>query len=823
MMEVEENENDIKNSNQISTSSQKDIIDLIPTNNTSSYIKIVKELNYDIYPKYEYFNFKKDNYIINKNNIPSEDIGIIIDNGSFECRAGWSICNEPNISCRNILAKPKINDGNYTPFIVGNNIFEYEQGKINKKSPFEKNIIAHFNTQEHILDHIFSNLNITDNNINHPILITEPVCNLSFSRKCMTELMFELYGVPSLAYGIDMLYSYYYNNYDKIKKDMGLGNCLIISSSNQVTHIVPIIENKIDIKKTRRISIGSENAKDLLMKSLHLKYPEIKQKLTNEVIQDIYHNYTMTALDYDKQLKLIELLHKDEQEKYHKLDLVNVYGSLDMYQKVLDSYKEEKNNNDKIIFKKNNFSYLKPYTNLVNYIDEKENNFEKNILNKLYFFKKPFMGVLPYITKEELKAKQEAKNEQIKRLREIMKKKREENYKNMKIELEQLENMIALKEQDKFKFEEILTNTGYENAEEIQQRINKLNTKLNNDIQHLEQTHPEDIESKWYLLSMPDEDLTEAQIKMKRIQKMQKNAYYNRLEKRENARREKEKIENLKKENKEKYLVSLYRNKKEILERLAKYEELKRDMVNRHSKTNMKRMQTLAELGKDSNEGGSGGSSSKGEDDDFGKNDEDWEIYREVNKNNINEEEEEDMNRLHDIENQIAEIDKMFYSNVQQYQYNFYQENDYFILGVEQFRCAELLFKPYIIGIEQAGIIEIISQIFKNMSYDTQINLAKNIFITGGNTYYPFLKERIYHDLKSYLPVGSEINVMRAKEPILDAWKGARLFFNDTYVNDGKNENKLRNTIYITKREYNEYGVDYFKEHFCGNIKINNY
>ena len=819
MMEVEENEiieNDKKNY------SNNEIRDLVPTNNLESYEKIIKELNYDIVPKYEYFNFKKDNYISNKDEIIKEDIGIIIDNGSYECRAGWSICNEPNICCRNVLAKPKINDGNYSPFIVGNSIFEYEQGKINKKSPFEKNIIAHFSTQEHIFDHIFSNLNISDNNINHPILITEPICNLSYSRKCMTELMFELYGVPSLIYGIDMLFSYYYNNnkINNLNNCTGLDNCLIISSSNQVTHIVPIIENKINIKNTRRISIGSENAKDLLMKSLHLKYPEIRQKITNEVIQDIYHNYTMTALDYEKQLKLIEILHKDEQEKYHKLDLVNIYGTLDMYQKVLDSYKEDKNfNNNKKNIKTNNFSYLKSYTNLVNYIDEKENNYEKCVLNKLYFFKKPFMGVLPYITKEELKEKQEAKNEQIKRLREIIKKKREENYKNMKIELEQLEKMIALKDVDKFKFEEILTNTGYENAEEIQQRINKLNAKLNNDIQHLEQSQPEDIESRWYLLSMPDEDLTQEQIKMKRIQKMQKNAYYSRLEKREIARREKEKIENLKKENKEKYLVSLYRNKKEILERLAKYEELKRDMVNRHSKTNMKRMQTLAELGKDSNEGGgSGGSSTKGEEDDFGKNDEDWEIYREVNKNNINEEEEEDMNRLHDVENQIAEIDKNFFSNVQQYQYNFYQENDYFILGVEQFRCAELLFKPYIIGVEQAGIIEIISQLFKNMDYDKQINLAKNIFITGGNTYYPFLKDRIYHDLKSYLPVGTEINVMRAEDPTLDAWKGARLFFNNTYK-----DNKMRESIYISRKEYEEYGFDYFKENFCGNIKINNY
>ena len=818
MMEVEQPNDNIPISQ--ANSSKDEIQNLSPTNDSTSYKKIIKELNYDIFPKYETFNFKKENYFTNPQSPIPEDVGIIIDNGSYECRAGWSICNEPNICCRNVLAKPKLNDGNFSPFIVGNSIFEYEQGKINKKSPFEKNIIAHFSTQEHIFDHIFSNLNINDNCINHPVLITESVCNLSFSRKCMTELMFELYGVPSLTYGIDMMFSYYYNNYENIKNNEGLGNCLIVSSSNQVTHILPIIENKIDLKNTRRISIGSENAKDLLMKSLQLKYSDIKQKLTNEVIQEIYHNYTMAAIDYEQELKLIEVLHKDEQEKYHKLDLVNIYGTLDMYQKVMDSYKEEKRNNgSNNNLNKKSFSYLKPYTNLVNYIDEEENNVEKNIINHLYFFKKPFMGVLPFITQEELKAKQEAKNEQIRRFREIMKKRREENYKNMQIELEQLEKMIALKDQDKFKFEEMLTNTGYESAEEIIQRINKLSAKLNNDIHHLENTQPEDIESRWNLLSMPDEDLTEEQIKMKRIQKMQKNAYYSRLEKKELARKEKEKIEKLKNENKDKYLVSLYRTKKEILERLAKYEELKRDMVNRHSKTNMKRMQTLAELGKDSDGMERGGSN--WEDDDFGKNDEDWEIYREVNKNNINEEEEEDYNRLHDIENQISEMDKNYFGNVQQYQYNFYHENDYFILGVDQFRCAELLFKPYIIGVEQAGIIEIISQIFKNMNINIKKNLAKNIFITGGNTYYPFLKERIYHDLRSYLPIDVDIKVKRAANPVLDAWKGARLFFNDTYSLNGI-KNNLRNNIYISKKEYEEYGVEYFKEHFCGNIKISN-
>ena len=48
-MEVEENINeDIKNK----------LPDLIPTNDKTSYIKVLQELYYDVYPKYESFNFK---------------------------------------------------------------------------------------------------------------------------------------------------------------------------------------------------------------------------------------------------------------------------------------------------------------------------------------------------------------------------------------------------------------------------------------------------------------------------------------------------------------------------------------------------------------------------------------------------------------------------------------------------------------------------------------------------------------------------------------------------------------------------------------------
>lgn len=104
---------------------------------------------------YEHRNF---NFDINKKF--DKEIGIVIDNGSYECKAGWSCFQDPNLIFKTIVAKPKVQNKNADKegILVGNDILTYEQGKLNKKSPYDKNIIMHFGTQEHILDHIFTSL-----------------------------------------------------------------------------------------------------------------------------------------------------------------------------------------------------------------------------------------------------------------------------------------------------------------------------------------------------------------------------------------------------------------------------------------------------------------------------------------------------------------------------------------------------------------------------------------------------------------------------------------------------------------------------------------
>ena len=108
----------------------------------------------------------------------------------------------------------------------------------------------------------------------------------------------------------------------------------------------------------------------------------------------------------------------------------------------------------------------------------------------------------------------------------------------------------------------------------------------------------------------------------------------------------------MKRENPKEYLLSLYMKKQEIIDRLENYRLQKKDYSSRHSKVNMNRMSVMVELG--SEPSGKG----KNAEDTFGMKDEDWDVYRGINKVNVNEEEEEDNNLLNEVETQIIEFDK---------------------------------------------------------------------------------------------------------------------------------------------------------------------
>lgn len=62
----------------------------------------------------------------------------------------------------------------------------------------------------------------------------------------MSELLFEGYGVPSVAYGVDALFSAHHN----------LGSCedvLIVSAGHQTAHVLPVLGGRCDVSHCKRL------------------------------------------------------------------------------------------------------------------------------------------------------------------------------------------------------------------------------------------------------------------------------------------------------------------------------------------------------------------------------------------------------------------------------------------------------------------------------------------------------------------------------------------------------------------------------------------
>ncbi|KAF2348880.1 Actin family [Trinorchestia longiramus] len=143
-------------------------------------------------------------------------IPIVIDNGSYHCRVGWATDDEPRLQFRNCYAKHRKDRGKKMPasmeLLVGNDITNIEAVRFQLKTAHDENVVTHFQAQELLLNYSFSHLGITDSSgVQHPVVMTEPLLNPPYCRGLMSELLFECYNIPRVAYCVDGLANYYHN------------------------------------------------------------------------------------------------------------------------------------------------------------------------------------------------------------------------------------------------------------------------------------------------------------------------------------------------------------------------------------------------------------------------------------------------------------------------------------------------------------------------------------------------------------------------------------------------------------------------------------
>ncbi|XP_045151438.1 actin-related protein 5 [Echinops telfairi] len=231
-------------------------------------------------------------------------VPLVLDNGSFQARAGWACPRsdpdpEPRLQFRAVCARGRGAARGGPGPQVGNALGSLEPLRWMLRSPFDRNVPVNLELQELLFDYSFQHLGVSSQGcVDHPIVLTEAVCNPLYSRQMMSELLFECYGIPKVAYGIDGLFSFYHNKPKNLSS-----HGLIISSGYQCTHILPILEGRLDAKNCKRINLGGSQAAGYLQRLLQLKYPGHLAAITLSRMEEILHEHSYIAEDYLEELQ----------------------------------------------------------------------------------------------------------------------------------------------------------------------------------------------------------------------------------------------------------------------------------------------------------------------------------------------------------------------------------------------------------------------------------------------------------------------------------------------------------------------------------------
>jgi len=223
------------------------------------------------------------------------DTAIVIDNGSSSVRAGWQSDAEPRLQFPPLMARYTDRKLNRKLTFIGSEIYFDGTARGQAKNVYEpgSNIINNWDSQEGILDYIFVKLGIDGKYgiVDRPVVMTEPLANLSYTRKVMSEILYELYSVPSVAYGVDSLFSFRHN-----KGNTGL----VVGSGNMSTHLIPVVDKQPLISHATRLDWGRAQCTEYLQRLLKIKYPGLltSGKVTDNQIEDLVKAHCYISQDY---------------------------------------------------------------------------------------------------------------------------------------------------------------------------------------------------------------------------------------------------------------------------------------------------------------------------------------------------------------------------------------------------------------------------------------------------------------------------------------------------------------------------------------------
>ncbi|WWC66880.1 uncharacterized protein I206_100787 [Kwoniella pini CBS 10737] len=228
--------------------------------------------------------------------LDGQDPSICIDNGAHSWRAGFSSMPTPYIDRPNIIARYKERKIGKNIMLFGRDTEVDANSRSNIRSMFDGDLLIHSDLLECTLDFTFLTLGIDSPRIEQPIVMTERLANPLFSRAMTSELLFELYNVPSVTFGIDSLFAF-----SRQKHQDGLA----VNLGHQASTVIPILNGKGIMSRAKRIPWGGAHASELMLKLAQMKYPSFPTKVTASQATFMFRETCYFSTDYDEDLRTL--------------------------------------------------------------------------------------------------------------------------------------------------------------------------------------------------------------------------------------------------------------------------------------------------------------------------------------------------------------------------------------------------------------------------------------------------------------------------------------------------------------------------------------
>merc|ERR1719387_1423816 len=97
------------------------------------------------------------------------------------------------------------------------------------------------------------------------------------------------------------------------------------------------------------------------------------------------------------------------------------------------------------------------------------------------------------------------------------------------------------------------------------------------------------------------------------------------------------------------------------------------------------------------------------------------------------------------------------------------------VLGMDRFKCPEILFDPLLAGIEADGIHEMTFKSIRRCDIDIRRHLFENVILSGGTTRFPGLEGRMKRELKELAPPNARICVIAPEQRDFSVWQGGSI------------------------------------------------